>query len=278
MISIVVNIGMWLERYVIVVTSLQPRLPPVLLEQCITGRSGITRPSTARIGLFFSLLFLFIRFLPVISIAEMRELVHETQERTAHPAAEIEEGRPMTNQSTAIEGIYGLMAEFESPEDLVEATRGAYDQGYRMMEAYTPFPVEGLAEALGFHRNRVPRIVLIGGVIGGLARFLHAVVLGGRSHYPLNVGGRPLHSWPAFIPITFELTVLGASLAAVVGMLAMNGLPRPHHPVFNVPGFVLASNDRFFLSIQARDPRFDPATTREFLATFHPKVISVVPH
>jgi hypothetical protein len=183
----------------------------------------------------------------------------------------------MTNQSTAIEGIYGLMAEFESPEDLIEATRGAYDEGYRMMEAYTPFPVEGLAEALGFHRNRVPRIVLIGGVIGGLSGYFmqwYSAVIS----YPLNVGGRPLHSWPAFIPVTFELTVLGASLAAVVGMLAMNGLPRPHHPVFNVPGFVLASNDRFFLSIQARDPRFDPATTREFLATFHPKVISVVPH
>ena len=131
----------------------------------------------------------------------------------------------MTNQSTAIEGIYGLMAEFESPEDLIEATRGAYDQGYRMMEAYTPFPVEGLAEALGFHSNRVPRTVLLGGLVGGLSGYFmqwYSAVIA----YPLNVGGRPLHSWPAFIPVTFELTVLGASLAAVVGMLAMNGLPR----------------------------------------------------
>jgi hypothetical protein len=173
--------------------------------------------------------------------------------------------------------VYGLMAEFETPEDLIEATRGAYEQGYRMMEAYTPFPVEGVAEALGFHRNRVPRMVLTGGVVGGLTGYFmqwySAVV-----DYPLNVGGRPLHSWPAFIPVTFEMTVLGAALTAVVGMLAMNGLPRLHHPVFNVPGFVLASNDRFFLSIQARDPLFDPAATRELLATFHPKVITVVPH
>jgi hypothetical protein len=183
----------------------------------------------------------------------------------------------MIHRSTSIEEIYGLMAEFESPEDLIEATQGAYDRGYRMMEAYTPFPVEGVAEALGFHRNRVPRTVFAGGVIGGLTGYFmqwYSAVI----DYPLNVGGRPLHSWPAFIPVTFEMTVLGAALTAVVGMLAMNGLPRLHHPVFNAPGFVLASNDRFFLSIQARDPLFEPAATRELLATFHPKVISVVPH
>jgi hypothetical protein len=183
----------------------------------------------------------------------------------------------MNTPAAPAHDVYGLMAEFETPEDLIQATQAAYDQGYRMMEAYTPFPVEGVAEALGFHRNRVPRMVLTGGVIGGLTGYFmqwySAVV-----DYPLNVGGRPLHSWPAFIPITFEMTVLGAALTAVVGMLAMNGLPRLHHPVFNVPGFVLASNDRFFLSIQARDPLFDPAATRELLATFHPKVITVVPH
>jgi hypothetical protein len=182
----------------------------------------------------------------------------------------------MSAATAKTHGIYGLMAEFESPERLLEATRGAYAQGYRKMEAYTPFPVDGLAEALDFHRSRVPAIVLGGGLLGGLSGYFmqwySAVV-----SYPINVGGRPLHSWPAFIPITFEMTVLGAALAAVLGMLALNGLPRPHHPVFNVPGFELASNNRFFLSIQARDPLFDPEQTYRTLAEFNAKVITVVP-
>jgi hypothetical protein len=183
----------------------------------------------------------------------------------------------MSHQPAKTSDVYGLMAEFESPDDLLEATRGAYERGYRMMEAYTPFPVEGLAEALGFHRNQVPRTVFTGGLIGGFLGFFmqwySAVV-----NYPINVGGRPLNSWPAFIPVTFEMTVLGAALAAVVGTLAMNGLPRPYHPVFNVPGFELASNNRFFLSIQARDPLFDPEATFRVLEEFRAKIITVVPH
>ena len=140
----------------------------------------------------------------------------------------------MTTASAAPE-VYGLLAEFDKPEDVVAATRQAHAHGYRFMEAYTPFPVEGLAEALGFERNGIARVVLIGGVIGGLGGFFmqwySAVV-----HFPLDVGGRPFNSWPSFMPITFELTILIASLSAVFGMLSLNGLPRPHHPVFNVPG------------------------------------------
>jgi hypothetical protein len=173
-------------------------------------------------------------------------------------------------------GVYGLMAEFDHPEAVLEATRQAYERGYRMMEAYSPFPVEGLAEALGYHRNRVAGIVLIGGLVGGIGGFFmqwfSAVV-----HYPIDVGGRPYNSWPAFIPITFEMTVLFASLAAVFGMLAMNGLPRPYHPVFNVPSFALASRDRFFLCIQARDPLFDLQAVRQFLEEHHPVGIFDVP-
>ena len=178
--------------------------------------------------------------------------------------------------SAAPSGVYGLLAEFDKPQDVVAATRDAYAHGYRFMEAYTPFPVEGLAESLGFERNGIALVVLIGGVIGGLGGFLmqwySAVV-----HYPLDVGGRPFNSWPMFMPITFELTILAASLSAVLGMLGLNGLPRPHHPLFNVPGFALASRNRFFLCLQARDPLFDIEASRRFLEQRAPRTISVVP-
>jgi len=160
--------------------------------------------------------------------------------------------------------IYGLIAEFTQPDQLVEAAKRAYAEGYRRMDAYSPFPIEGLAEAIGFRRNLVPLVVLIGGLIGCSGGFFmqwFANVI----HYPLNIGGRPHDSWPAFIPITFELTILCASLAGVFGMLAMNGLPRPYHAVFNVPRFALASTDRFFLSIEARDRKFDLRATKGFL-------------
>jgi hypothetical protein len=173
--------------------------------------------------------------------------------------------------------IYGLMAEFESPTDLVAACRRAYQEGYRKMDAYTPFPVEELNEALGHRHTRLPLVVLVGGILGGLTGYglqywVSAVA------YPLNVGGRPLHSWPSFIPVTFELTVLFAAGFAVLGMLALNGLPMPHHPVFNVPRFALASRDRFFLCIEARDAKFDRAATRAFLETLRPRDIAEVPH
>jgi hypothetical protein len=163
-------------------------------------------------------------------------------------------------------GPYGMMAEFDNPEDLVEATRHAYERGYRMMEAYTPFPVEGLADALNFRHNKIPAVVLIGGIVGGTLS------------YPIDVGGRPFNSWPAFIPITFEMTVLFAALSAVFGMLGLNGLPRPHHPVFNAPNFALASRNRFFLCIQARDPIFELEAVRRFLEEHHPRAVNEVPY
>lgn len=172
--------------------------------------------------------------------------------------------------------LYGLLAEFDDPHALVHATGQATQLGYRRMEAYSPFPVEGLAEALEFRSTRLPVLVLVGGVLGGILGFALQYWVSGIQ-WPLNVGGRPLNSWPLFMPVTFECTILGAALFCVLGMLALNGLPRPYHPLFDVPGFEHASTDRFFLCIQARDPMFDPQQTRRFLEQLHPLRISEVP-
>jgi len=166
--------------------------------------------------------------------------------------------------------IYGLMAEFAEPEALLEAARRSFAEGYRRMDAYSPFPIDGLAEAIGFHKTRLPLLVLIGGIIGCIGGFYLqywvAVI-----DYPLNIGGRPLNSWPMFIPVTFELTILVAGLTAVLGLLALNGLPMPYHPVFNVERFQLATRNRFFLCIESVDPRFSHETTRRFLESLAPQ-------
>ena len=172
--------------------------------------------------------------------------------------------------------IYGIMAEFDSPSDLVAAARRTYEAGYQKIDAYSPFPIEELAEAIGFHSNAVPLVVLIGGLIGCLSGYALQYWISVIT-YPINVGGRPLHSWPAFIVVTFEMTILFAGLAAVLGMLALNGLPMPYHPVFNVPRFAFATKDRFFLMIFSTDPKFNPVDTRRFLEGLGPRSISEVP-
>jgi hypothetical protein len=173
--------------------------------------------------------------------------------------------------------IYGLLAEYKSPEALIKAAERTYARGYRRIDAFSPFPVEGLAEAIGFHRNRLPLIVLIGGLLGGSGA-LFMMWFSAVLNYPINVGGKPLFSWPAFVPITFELTILAASFAAVFGMLGLNGLPMPHHPLFYVPDFTRASRSRFFLCIQADDPLFDLDGTRDFLESLEPRRIIEVPN
>ena len=165
--------------------------------------------------------------------------------------------------------LYGVMAEFATPQALLDAVHRCRSTSFRHLEAYSPFSIDGLPEALGFTRNRVPLLTLIGGMLGGLGGYFmqwySAVV-----DYPINAGGRPLHAWPAFIPATFELAVLGAALAAFFGFLALNGLPRLRHPVFDAPDFDLASRSRFFLCVRAAGAAFDTDAAERFLRELAP--------
>jgi len=174
------------------------------------------------------------------------------------------------------ERSYGILAEFDSAQRLLDAARSTYQAGYTKLDTYSPFPIEGLAEEIGFHHDEVPLVVLIGGLVGGLSGYLMQYWMSAVD-YPLNIGGKPYHSWPAFIVITFEMTILFAGISAVFGMLALNGLPMPYHPVFNVPRFALASKDRFFLIVFSSDKKYDAAGTRQFLEGLQPRSISEVP-
>lgn len=171
--------------------------------------------------------------------------------------------------------LHGLMAEFDTTNGVVAAARRAYEEGYRNMDAYSPFPIEELTGALGIRHTRLPLLIFAGGAVGLFGGFFlqyYTMAL----DYQHNVGGRPLNSWPAFIPVTFETTILVAALTAVFGMIILNGLPQPYHPVFNVPRFELASRDRFFLVIEADDPRFDRDQTRSFLQSLNAREVSDV--
>jgi hypothetical protein len=169
---------------------------------------------------------------------------------------------------------YGLLAEFHSPEEIVKAAEGVHAAGYRIVDAYTPYPMEEVLDALHLHETDVPKLALTGGLVGlvgGWSLQYWASVI----EYPMNIGGRPFDSWPAFIVPAYETTILFAAGTAVLGMLALNGLPEPYHPVFNVPEFALASRDKFFICIEARDPKFDRVETRRFLETLTPQVHEV---
>ena len=183
----------------------------------------------------------------------------------------------MSTATTVRPPIYGLMAEFPSADALIEAAHRVREAGFTKMDAYTPFPIEELSEALGHHHSPVPKIVLAGGLTGLLAgyglEYWSSVI-----EYPMNIGGRPFHSWPAFIVPTFECTILGAALSAVIGMILINGLPQPYHPVFNVPRFALASRDRYFLVIEATDAKFHADATRRFLTGLNASEVSDIEH
>ena len=173
--------------------------------------------------------------------------------------------------------VYGVMAEFDNPTALVNAARRATEEGYRKLDAYTPFPIEEVNEALHLHKNKLPLIVLLGGIAGLIAGYLmqyYVTVI----YFPINIAGRPLHSWPLYIIITFEVTILFSALSAVLGLLALCGLPMPYHPVFNVPRFALASRNRFFLCIEATDPLFDRKKTSDFLESLEANEVTEVAH
>jgi molybdopterin-containing oxidoreductase family membrane subunit len=277
-IAIIVNIGMWLERFVIIVVSLHRDFLPSSWGM-YAGTIWDWATFAGTIGLFLTLIFLFVRVLPLISIFEMRHLLAETKKHGAVDEQQAEEpvtSRPAeTGDSEPPGPLYGLMAEFTSPEELLEKARTTYQSGYRKISAYSPFPIEELPVAIGLRRSRLPWLVLLGGITGAIAGFAlqyYAAVI----DYPWNIGGRPFNSWPSFIIVTFEMTILFAAGAAVLGMLLRNGLPQPYHAVFNAPRFRLASQDRFFLAIEADDSSFDLAKTREFLQALKPVEVVAV--
>jgi ActD protein len=171
--------------------------------------------------------------------------------------------------------LYGVMAEFENPTDLVAAAQKVYSLGYRRINGYSPYPIEELSEAIGFTKTSLPLIVFIGGLIGGLSGFFMQYWIE-VIDYPINVGGKPTNSWPAFIPITFEMTVLFAAFSAVLGMLILNKLPQPYHPVFNLPNFALATRDRFFLAIEANDAKFNHAEVVDLLKSLNAVAVNDV--
>ena len=172
--------------------------------------------------------------------------------------------------------VFGLMAEFDDVNSAIVAAQKSYAAGYRKMDAYSPFPVEELSEAVGFHHNGVALVCLIGGLLGCTAAYTFQWWVNTIS-YPVNIGGRPLHSWPSFIIVSFEMTILFSGLSAVFGMLSLNGLPMPYHPVFNVPRFELASKDRFFIVIFSSDKNYDAVRTRQFLEGLNPISVAEVP-
>jgi hypothetical protein len=181
----------------------------------------------------------------------------------------------MTNVSALPPAIYGLMAEFDDPTSLVKAAKQTYGAGYRQIDTFSPYPIEEAWEAIGQHDTRLSKIVLAGGLTGllsgiGLQEWVHQIA------YPINIAGKPLNSWPQFVPVTFELTILFAAIAGVLGMILLNGLPMPYHPVFNVARFERASRDKFFLLVESTDPKFDRLQTLNFLKGLNPSEVNEV--
>jgi Ni/Fe-hydrogenase subunit HybB-like protein len=261
-VCVLVNVGMWFERFVIIVTSLHHDFLP--------SSWGYFRPTiwdvacfVGGFGLFFTLFTLFVRFVPMVATAEVKTVLPEASPHHA-------EGKPSEAERATVPaappgGADTLLAEFPSPSALHRACEQVRDSGYSHWDAHTPFPVHGLDRAMGLGRSRLPWIVLALGLAGaaggfGLQAWVHSI------EYPLVISGKPFFAWQAYVPVTFELAVLGGALGAVLGMFALNRLPRHHHPVFGSERFERASDDRFFISVEVGDPRFDAAATPRLLA------------
>jgi Ni/Fe-hydrogenase subunit HybB-like protein len=271
-VSIIINIGMWLERFDIVVTSLHQDFMASAWGRYVPTIWDISL-FLGTIGFFVFMFLLFIRFVPMAPIYELREFVHN------HDHSSQDESASTTTATTAKAApaapLYALCAQFTKSDQLTRAASQARARGYTLFDAYSPVPLQPLFAAMGLRRAPLPFIMLLGALAGGLTAFL-TMRYASVTDYPWIVGGKPFYSWPSWIPITFELSVLGASLFGVLGMLALNGLPQPYHPVFNDPLFDRASRDRFFLCIEAADPMFDPRATRDLLAQFAPVTITEV--
>jgi molybdopterin-containing oxidoreductase family membrane subunit len=262
-VSVLINVGMWFERFVIIVTSLHHDFlpgswdyfhPTIWDVACLVGG----------FGLFFTLFCLFVRFAPMVAAAEVKNILPEASPYHRPPRVERREPATLPPPPAAAAVRYGLLAEFASPAALYRACERVRDAGYTRWDAHSPFPVHGLERAMGLRRSRLPWIVLVmalGGALGGFAlqTWVHSI------EYPLVISGKPFFAWPAYVPVTFELAVLGGALGAVFGMLALNRLPRHHHPLFSSSRFERATDDRFFVSIEAADPRFNAGATPELL-------------
>ncbi len=280
-IAVLINAGMWMERWVIVIVSLHQDYLPSSWGLYIPTRWDWS-VFLGTIGLFSALMLLFVRFLPVISMFEVREDSHRGHcdiPLSAVRASQTE--APRVNEQPLLTGVipearlHGLCAEFASAEDLLAAVRRVADAGYRKIDAFSPFPIRELPQAMRLGKSVVPQIVLCGALLGAGGAYLlqwYSTVI----DYPLNIGGRPFHSWPSYIPLTFELAVLGGSLIGVIGLFVLTGFPQPYHPVLNTPGFENATSASFFLCVEAADARFKRKETRELLDDLHALRVSEV--
>jgi len=260
-VSILVNVGMWFERFVIIVTSLHHDFLP--------SSWGYFRPTMWDVacllggfGLFFTLFCLFVRFAPMVAAAEVKTVLPEASPHFHREGAPTPPAAALlpTPSGTG----FGLLGEFDSPATLFRACERVRDAGYSRWDAHTPFPVHGLDRAMGLRRSRLPWVVLVLGLGGGFGGFALQTWVHSFA-YPNVISGKPFFAWQAYVPVTFELAVLGGALGAVLGMLALNRLPRHHHPLFESQRFERASDDRFFISIESRDPRFDAHSTPDLL-------------
>jgi len=275
LVSVSVAIGMWLERYVLIVSGLaRDFLPSSYDEYHAPWTEWLLFLGT--VGLFLFGMVLFMRFVPMIAISEVKESIfHETPPKeppeTAWPAS----GARPVGFGVDESGVYGLVARFATGADLAAAAERTMAAGYRRVDAHTPFPVDEVNRALGLKETALPWLVAGSGaaaLAAGAAILWYVDV----RYFPTPIGGRPLAAWPAYALPLFELVVLTAAFAAVLGMLVLNRLPRLHHPVFDTPGFERATQDRFFLAVQAADPLFQAAETRRFLESLGPETVDEV--